>query len=356
MMTNANAIAPAGTLSDSGAGDEGTLPRTLAELLEGQYYVITRRQALRYGITDSGLRHRLKPGGNWQKILPGVYSTLTGPVTADQKQMAALLYAGPKAVLTGAWAVRRHHLDCPGLNEILVIVPAKTRVKSFSYVQIQRTSRMPAYTSSTKGIRFAPLVRAVGDAARSMLRREDVQALVCAAVQKGRCSLSDLIAELNAGPTTGSALLRMALGELAAGVRSEGERDLKVRISRSDLEQPMYNARLYLPDGTFLAIVDTWWQRAGVAGEVDSRQYHMQARDYRETMNRHNRIEAAGVHLLHFLPMDIRQDWPTVHARIRDAIANGKRNPPLPIIAVPHDVTDVIAYLASALAPSLLPA
>ena len=332
----------------AGAAGEA-LPETLAELLERQYHVITRRQSAKYGITDSGLRHRLRPGGDWQKILPGVYSTLTGPVTQDQKQMAALLYAGPEAVLTGAWAVRRYHLECAGLNEIHVLVPQKVRVKSFSYVQVQRTSRMPADVRSIKGIKFAPLVRAVGDAARMMLRRDDVQSLVCAAVQKGRCSLDDLIVELKEGPTVGSALLRAALAELTAGIRSEAERDLKVRIDHSDLEQPMYNARLYLLDGTFLGMVDTWWQRASVAGEVDSLQYHMTARDYQETVDRHNRITGAGVRLLHFLPMDIKQKWPKIRADVRDAIASGKRNPPLQIIAVPHDVTDVTAYLLAKL-------
>jgi hypothetical protein len=310
-----------------------------------QYHVITRRQARKYGITETGLRHRLKDGGDWQKILPGVYSTLTGPVTQDQKQMAALLYAGPKAILTGAWAVRRYHLECAGLNDIHVLVSPGRRVKSFSYVQIQRTYRMPETVSRAKAIKFAPLVRAVGDAARLMLRRDQVQSLVCAAVQKGKCPLEDLIAEWKAGPNAGSALFRAALAELAAGIRSEGERDLKMLIERSGVEQPMYNARLFLLDGTFLAMVDAWWQRAGVAGEVDSLQYHFEARDYSETVQRRNRIEAAGVHVLQFLPADIREQWPVHRIRLRDAIASGKRNPPLPIIAVPHDVKDVKAYL-----------
>ena len=74
----------------------------------------------------------------------------------------------------------------------------------------------------------------------------------------------------------------------------------------------MYNARLYLPDGTFLAMVDTWWQRAGVAGEVDSLQYHTSAADYAATVARRNRIEAAGAHVLQFLPKDIGPRWPAI--------------------------------------------
>jgi hypothetical protein len=209
--------------------------------------------------------------------------------------------------------------------------------------------RMPTSVSFSKGIKFAPLARAVGDAARLMLQRDHVQSVVCAAVQKGKCPPEDLIAELRAGPAAGSALFRAALAGLVAGIRSEAEQDLKYRIERSGLDQPMYNANLYLPDGTFLGTVDEWWQRAGVALEVDSLQYHFKAADYLMTTRRHNRIEAAGVNLLHFLPMDIKQDWLQIRTTIRDAIASGLRRPPLPIIAVPQDVRDHKAYLLTRL-------
>ena len=325
-------------------------PAQLADLLEHQYHVIARRQAKKYEMTDSALAHRLREGGPWQWMAPGVYSTTTGAVTSDQRQMAALLYAGKGAVLTGAWAVRRHGLTCAGGNDIEVLLPTKSRVKGAGYIRIRHTERMPTDTSSTRGIVFAPLVRAVADAARSMTRLDDVRALVSEVLQKGRCSLEELVAEVKAGPAARSGLLRAAIKELLEGIRSQAERDLKFRLERSDLDKPIYNARLYLRDGTFLGMVDTWWPRSGVAGEVDSRQYHMGAKDYAETMARHNRIQAAGVNLLHFLPKDIKPQWPIIYRDIRDAIANGKQKPPLPIIAVPPNVKDVKAYLITKLA------
>jgi len=328
-----------------GSGAAATSPERLGDLLRHQYDVIARRQAHRYGPTEAKLRHRLRADGPWQKILPGVYSTRTGVVTQEQRQMAALLYAGPGAVLTGAWAVRRYHLECTGLNEADILVPAKSRVQGYGWVRIQHTTRMPSGTSSTKGIVFAPLARAVADAARRMTRAEDVRTLVCQALQKGNISLQALIAELSAGPSAGSGLFRAAIAELVEGVRSEAERDLKIRIDRSDLDKPMYNARLYLADGTFLCIADLWWPRAGVAGEVDSRQYHMSAKDYEYTVDRHNNMEAAGIHVLHFLPRDIKPKWNDIYCNLRNAISEGERRPPLPIIAVPADVTDVNTYL-----------
>ena len=318
----------------------------LGELLEKQHHVLSRSQALDYRLTNAAIRYRLRPDGPWRKILPGVYVTTTGVVSDDQRQMAALLYAGKSAVLTGAAAVRRHRLTCAGLNEVQVLVPADVRVASRDYVRILRTWRMPENTLSTSLIRFSPLPRAVGDAARAMRRAEDVRAVVCEAVQKGPgCTLEDLVSELKAGPATGSRLFRAAIAELGDGIRSEAERDLKFLIDRTDLPAPVYNARLYRLDGTFLGMVDAWWPRAGVGAEVDSRQYHMGANDYSATMARHNRIEGAGIHLLHFIPKDIKPLWPRFAADLRNAISEGLKRPPLPIITVPADVRDVGTFL-----------
>lgn len=208
--------------------------KRLARVLSHQHNIITRRQALACGVTASALRHKLRQEGPWRKILPGVYTTVTGTITADQREMAALLYAGPRAVITGAVAVRRHRLQCAGLNEVDVLVPVGVRRQSAGFVRIQHTARMPENVWSTGGIRFVPLARAVADAARGMKRFDDVQAVVCEAVQRGRCTLEELITELNAGPTPGSRWLREALVEISAGIRSAAERDLKQVIDRSD--------------------------------------------------------------------------------------------------------------------------
>jgi hypothetical protein len=318
----------------------------LGELLERQYNVLSRSQAIEYRLTEAAIRYRLRPDGPWRKLLPGVYATTTGVLTDDQRQMAALLYAGNGAVLTGPAAVRRHRLTCPGLNEVQVLVPQGVHVASRDYVRILRTWRMPERTFSTDLIKFAPLPRAVGDAARAMQRVEHARAVVCEAVQKGRgCTLEDLVTELRAGPAAGSQLFRAALAELREGIRSEAERDLKFLIDRTDLPTPVYNARLYLPDGSFLGMVDAWWPRAGIGAEVDSRQYHMGASDYSATMARHNRIEGAGVHLFHLLPVDIKRVWPQLATSIRNAISEGVKRPPLPIITVPADVTDLKTFL-----------
>ncbi len=203
-------------------------------------------------------------------MLPGVYATTTGTSTPDQRAMAALLYAGPLSVITGAAAVRRHGLRCAGLNEVDVLVPADVRRQGTGFVRVIHTSRMPKEFCTADQIRFTAPPRAVADAARGMNRLSDVRAVVAEAVQRGRLDLASLVTELTEGPSAGSRLYRAALGEIAAGVRSAAEADLKDLIDASDLEKPVYNPRLFAADGTFLGIPDAWWQRAGIAAEVDS--------------------------------------------------------------------------------------
>lgn len=267
-------------------------------------------------------------------MLPGVYLAMTGIPTPEQREAAALLYAGPQSVITGAVAVRRHHLTCAGLNLIDVLIPADVRRKSTGFVRIQRTTRMPDNIYRTGPIRFTAPQRAVADAARTMTRFSDVQAVVCAALQRRQCTLPLLIDELNQGPSAGSRSLRRAIAEAADGVRSTAEADLKNLIDRSDLEKPLYNVWLYTPEGTFIAKPDAWWQRAGVAGEVDSREYHIDAADYRATQMRHNRMESYGINVQHWLPGIIANESRTVLSDLRRAIDSGCRRPPLPIVAM----------------------
>jgi hypothetical protein len=311
--------------------DRERLNRVLGE----QFGVVSRAQALECGVSRGRLDHLVQPGGRWQRILPGVYVVNTGAVSADQRAMAALLYAGPQSLLTGAVAVRRHRLQCAGLNQVDVLVPEGVRVRSAGYVRIVRTGRMPVKWSRTNRIRFVPLARAVADATRFMTSLGDVRALVAEAIQNGRCDVSSLVAELNNGPVGGSRLYRVALRECIAGSRSAAEGDLMTLIGRSGLAEPMYNAELYTADGTFLGIADAWWQRAGVVAEVDSRRYHLSPADYERTVMRHNRMAARGINVLHFLPDTVKTEPSTVIRSLRGAIRSGVARPPLLIVAKP---------------------
>jgi hypothetical protein len=193
---------------------------------------------------------------------------------------------------------------------------------------------MPAEVCVAGEIRFVMAARAVADLARSLTSARDVQALVAQAIQQQRCSIAMLILELEQGPANGSALLRAALTEVQDGIRSVPEGDLRTLLQRGRIPMPMFNARLY--DGnTLIAVADAWWPEAGVAAEVDSREYHFSAGDWQRTMRRHDRLVAQGVLLLHFTPRQIRSAPDEVTAQIRTALRAGRARPPLTLTTRP---------------------
>ena len=306
----------------------------LTALLRRQHDVIGRDQALACGLTPSGLQHRLKLGGPWRRLLPGVYLTTTGPVSVEQREMAALLHAGPYGVLTGMAAARRHGFTVPENGPVDVIVPLRVRRQGVGFVRIQRTARMPADVFVAGEVRYVRPERAVADAARGLTVERDVRALVAQALQEHRCSIDQLVMELARGPRRGSALFRAALEDVRAGVRSAPEGDLRRLIQRGKIPMPVFNARLYA-GGTLIAIVDAWWEEAGVGAEVDSKAYHYSAGDWQRTMARHDRLVARGVLLLHFTPRQIRSAPEEVAAQIRAALAAGRDRARLMITTKP---------------------
>ena len=302
----------------------------LAELLRRQHGVIGRDQALGCGLTKKALAYRIRAGGPWQRLLPGVYLAGTGTASAQQRDVAALLHAGPRSVLTGLAAVRRHSLRVGAPSVVTVLVPVGVRRQSTGFVQIQRTARMPAEFCVDGQVRYVLPARAVADAARSLSVARDVRALVAEAIQHQRCTIAMLELELAEGPTKGSGLLRAALAEVRGGVRSAPEGDLRDVITRGKIPMPVFNARLYC-GGKLVAVADAWWEEAGVVAEVDSKEYHYSAEDWQRTMRRHDRLVAQGVLLLHFTPAQIRTAPEEVVGQIRAALAAGRGRAPLAI-------------------------
>jgi hypothetical protein len=249
--------------------------------------------------------------------------------------MAALLYAGPGSLITGPVALMHYAIrSTPNLDTIDVLVPARRQRRNAGFARLHRTARMPARNAASGPVRLALAARAVADTAWQLTSLSDVRAVVAGAVQLGRCTISQLGSELEGGPVRGSAMFRTALSEVADGVRSTAESDLRDLIKAARLPTPLFNPSLYVGD-TFLVKPDAWWPEAGVAAEVDSRQWHLGPADHERTTARHDLMAEAGIIPLHFLPSQIRREPAMVAQRIRGALANGRMRPPLPIRTIP---------------------
>jgi hypothetical protein len=201
------------------------MPRTssldgLRPLLDGQLAVASRGQLLAIGMNDRAMQYRLRPDGPWQALLPGIYLAVTGTPTFEQKEMAALLYAGPESLVTGRAALTHHGIGSGLPPDVIdVLLPAERQRVDVNFVRLHRTARLPASAMLAGPVRLAPPPRAVADTAWQLTSVDDVRAVVAAALSSGRCTLDELTAELNQGPIRGSAAFRSVLTDLTGPSR-----------------------------------------------------------------------------------------------------------------------------------------
>jgi predicted transcriptional regulator of viral defense system len=178
-------------------------PPACRELSTRQHGVITRRQALATGLPATTVETWVQCG-RWTRLDRGIYATFSGPPSRDALLWAALLRAGPGAVLSHETAAELCGLIHQPAPAIHVTVPARRnpgRDGAMPGVVVHRSGRaartaVPAplpprtgiddtvidltQTSATFGEAFTWLGRAVG------LRLTTVRRLRRAATARAR--------------------------------------------------------------------------------------------------------------------------------------------------------------------------
>jgi hypothetical protein len=300
----------------------------LDQLVARQRGVLTRKQAFSAGLDDGMIRLQLRRG-HWQRLLPGVYGAFSGAVTLEQRRLAAMLYTGPRAQITGIAALVWHgfrHL--PDDDRIYVLVPHRTRRMSRDFVRVHRTYRLDPNAGRSNGYTICSVARAVADACRYLDDLRNVQAIVAEAVQRRLCTPDAIRRELELAGTSRTRLLRRALRDIGVGNQSVPEIEFRKVMDRSVLISDIaWNVPLVAADGTRLPTPDAWIGAAGIAIEVDSREYHLGPEQWQQTMRRHNILAAHDVLVLHFTPSEIRSRPTVVRATVerayRERIAAG---------------------------------
>lgn len=309
----------------------------LDALLRRQEGLITRAQLRDCGTTDSCVTAHLR-ARRWQRLATGLYATFTGALTMEQPLIAACLHVGPGAQVTGAAALRWHGLRyVPDVDETSVLAAHPCRRRDVpGLARIVQTSRLDPAEHRCGGVTVVSVARAVADEARRMPSLRAVRAMVAEAVQRNLATVPHLVAELEQGRRNGSALLRRAVDEVAAGTRSAPEAELREVLARSAvLPQIWWNPRLRLPDGTTLT-PDGWIPESGIALEVDSREYHLNPEGWERTMRRHNVLAAFDALTLHLSPARLRSDPDGVLRLVEEAHAARRgRGSACPLVAAP---------------------
>lgn len=292
------------------------------------------------GLNRSTVRHRCRPGGPWRALLPGIVLLSNSAPTRADRRRAALLYAGTGAVLTGLDALTLHGMErMPSASgPVHVLIPEDRRRVGAGRVLAERTNRLPVPGAGRWPL--APLARATLDFARRSTDRTEVRATIAEVVQRGRCTVAELAAELEAGCGRGSALPREVLREVGDGVRSVAEAKARELATRSGLPAPIWNAALFDAAGRFVAIPDAWFDEVGLAWEIDSTEWHLSPQAYERTLDRRSAMMAEGVTVMHTQPAKLANRPAETIDELQRTYHHAARTPRPAVIAVRQNGTD----------------
>lgn len=131
----------AGTTSERRIGREER-SAVAWDLTRRQHGVVSRRQLLALGFTDSGIEHRLRTGRLYS-VARGVYAVGRAQVSREGRWMAAVLACGPNAALShrsaaALWGFGEEHRD---YIDVSVRRPSEARLRG---VRCHRRSSLPS--------------------------------------------------------------------------------------------------------------------------------------------------------------------------------------------------------------------
>jgi predicted transcriptional regulator of viral defense system len=106
-----------------GRHDELMSAEPVSRPLGVQAKVVARRQSAEVGVDPDTMPSRLR-NGRWQRLQRGVYAAFSGEPSREAMLWAALLRAGPGAVLSHQTAAERHGLIDEPTPVITITVPA----------------------------------------------------------------------------------------------------------------------------------------------------------------------------------------------------------------------------------------
>jgi hypothetical protein len=125
------------------------LPEYLDRLAQLQHGVLSATQARRGGLSLDSVKSRLR-SGKWQQLHHGVYATFTGEPRRDALLWAAVLRAGPGALLSHYTAAELFGLVDMPTSPIHLTVPQARRVLPIRGVTVHvgRRGAMPGHSTA----------------------------------------------------------------------------------------------------------------------------------------------------------------------------------------------------------------
>jgi very-short-patch-repair endonuclease len=273
------------------------VPRPLAELIEAQHGVVTRRQLLEHGLGNGAIARRVGDR-RLQRLHRGVFAVGHGVLVPAGHRLAAVLACGPGAVGSHGTAAAVHGLR-PASARHHVTVP-RSGPHSRGGLVVHRVRRLPAEdVTEMDGIRVTTVARTALDMAEILsphglskfLERMELERVF---------DLTELHATMARNPgRRGLKPLAKALRRLAdtpGGDDGALQREFLRLCRRIGLPEPEQQVVI----GAYT--VDFLWPDAGLVVETDGREYHATRAAFQRDRRRDIDLAALGLRVL-------RVDW-----------------------------------------------
>jgi len=286
---------------------QGELPFTLRILVGHQNGVVSRSQALRNGLSEGMIKFRVS-SGRWQQLHLGVYATFSGGPGRGSQLWAAVLSAGPGAMLSHETAAELQRLTDKPAAMIHVTIPVQRRIRAAEGVRLHRSKRAMEAALDESNPPRTRVEETVLDLTQTAATFDDVCGWVTRAFAR------DLIDEgkLRAAMRQRSKLRwRADLHELIAAAARGDHSVLEYRYDRDverahGLPEPVRQAPFVAANGR-RGRRDRLYQEYGVVVELDGRLAHPAEEQWRDKA-RDNAAAVAGNQTLRYGWMQVRRD------------------------------------------------
>lgn len=287
--------------------------------------VLTTQVALEFGYGRHAIANKVARG-HWRRLVRGVYLTNSGEPTPRDWLLAALLWAGPEAMLAGLPALQLCGLriECPDAPIVLLVPPGCGR-RSTGRIVVRRSECLPE-ARLVAGLRVASVARSVVEACLLTANLGSVRDIATSAVQQRLCTVDQIDGVLAMVRRNSSGMLRKVVAEIAGGAESVAECEVGDLLRAAGITGFRQNAVIHDATGRAIARGDVVWEEERAILEIDSAQWHSAPEQWRRTMQRHNRLELMGYSVLHYPPADIRRDPREFVNTVRTWLAGRRRH------------------------------
>jgi len=281
------------------------VPDRCSRLLSRQYGVIANWQAEVAGISCRQMRDLVR-NGRWQRLRFGVYASYTGEPSHEAVLWAAVLRAGPRAILSHETAAELDGLVDRRSKLIHVTVPEPQHRQPVAGLVIHRSSRAIGIRQQNRLPPRTMTEETVLDLAQAATSFDDVISLLARACQR-RLTTPFLISETlgQRAKMRWRAEIELALRDVARGVHSPLEHRYVRDVERAH-GLPIADRQAQAEQHGRLIYRDARYREYGVAVELDGRASHPDEQRWQDK-HRDNAAAAAGIVTLRYGWADVTE-------------------------------------------------